>query len=101
MRRSIFFVVQAEDGIRDLVRSRGLVDVYKRQRLRIQPAAPHVAGDLQVGVAQGGFQIGGKMCHRQLVYLEDSLARVVAPLVMVAPQPVSYTHLTLPASDLV
>ena len=25
---------QAEDGIRDLVRSRGLGDVYKRQRLR-------------------------------------------------------------------
>ena len=28
--RGIFF--QAEDGIRDLVRSRGLGDVYKRQR---------------------------------------------------------------------
>ena len=26
-----FFFVQAEDGIRDLVRSRGLGDVYKRQ----------------------------------------------------------------------
>ena len=26
-----FFVFQAEDGIRDLVRSRGLGDVYKRQ----------------------------------------------------------------------
>ena len=28
----LFF--QAEDGIRDLVRSRGLGDVYKRQQLR-------------------------------------------------------------------
>mgnify|MGYP007112016348 CR=1 FL=1 len=28
----IGFFVQAEDGIRDLVRSRGLGDVYKRQR---------------------------------------------------------------------
>ena len=28
-----FFFFQAEDGIRDLVRSRGLGDVYKRQRL--------------------------------------------------------------------
>ena len=28
---SVFFF-QAEDGIRDLVRSRGLGDVYKRQR---------------------------------------------------------------------
>ena len=28
-----FFFFQAEDGIRDLVRSRGLGDVYKRQRM--------------------------------------------------------------------
>ena len=28
-----FFFCQAEDGIRDLVRSRGLGDVYKRQVL--------------------------------------------------------------------
>ena len=28
---SMFFFFQAEDGIRDLVRSRGLGDVYKRQ----------------------------------------------------------------------
>jgi len=27
----LFFCFQAEDGIRDLVRSRGLGDVYKRQ----------------------------------------------------------------------
>eukprot|EP00656_Telonema_subtile_P012465 TRINITY_DN16276_c0_g1_i1.p2 TRINITY_DN16276_c0_g1~~TRINITY_DN16276_c0_g1_i1.p2 ORF type:complete len:121 (+),score=21.22 TRINITY_DN16276_c0_g1_i1:65-427(+) len=30
----IFFFFQAEDGIRDLVRSRGLGDVYKRQYQR-------------------------------------------------------------------
>ena len=30
---SAFFFFQAEDGIRDLVRSRGLGDVYKRQSL--------------------------------------------------------------------
>ena len=30
---SVFFFFQAEDGIRDLVRSRGLGDVYKRQIL--------------------------------------------------------------------
>ena len=29
----VFFFFQAEDGIRDLVRSRGLGDVYKRQML--------------------------------------------------------------------
>ena len=28
---NVFFCFQAEDGIRDLVRSRGLGDVYKRQ----------------------------------------------------------------------
>ena len=31
-----FFFFQAEDGIRDLVRSRGLGDVYKRQIFFIQ-----------------------------------------------------------------
>ena len=30
------FFFQAEDGIRDLVRSRGLGDVYKRQVVRIE-----------------------------------------------------------------
>ena len=35
----VFFFFQAEDGIRDLVRSRGLGDVYKRQAPhRSQPA---------------------------------------------------------------
>ena len=34
----VFFFFQAEDGIRDLVRSRGLGDVYKRQdRSRTRP----------------------------------------------------------------
>ena len=31
--RYVFFFFQAEDGILDLVRSRGLGDVYKRQIL--------------------------------------------------------------------
>ena len=30
----LYVLLQAEDGIRDLVRSRGLGDVYKRQTLR-------------------------------------------------------------------
>ena len=38
-----FFFFQAEDGIRDLVRSRGLGDVYKRQVLPFRPAAGHPA----------------------------------------------------------
>ena len=32
--RCAFVFFQAEDGIRDLVRSRGLGDVYKRQQIR-------------------------------------------------------------------
>ena len=41
-----FFFFQAEDGIRDLVRSRGLGDVYKRQARtrsassRLSPPSP-------------------------------------------------------------
>ena len=31
----VFFFFQAEDGIRDLVRSRGLGDVYKRQDMNL------------------------------------------------------------------
>ena len=34
------FFFQAEDGIRDLVRSRGLGDVYKRQVVNIQGDEP-------------------------------------------------------------
>ena len=34
----VCFFFQAEDGIRDLVRSRGLGDVYKRQVLRVRVA---------------------------------------------------------------
>ena len=74
------FFFQAEDGIRDLVRSRGLGDVYKRQ----------------------GDRLGaGRTVGR---------AGEIAPQVISAPlglnaghgrKPVSYTHLTLPTSDLV
>ena len=38
-----FFFFQAEDGIRDLVRSRGLGDVYKRQYLHAQASASSIA----------------------------------------------------------
>ena len=38
------FFFQAEDGIRDLVRSRGLGDVYKRQSLFNPKAAKWVTG---------------------------------------------------------
>ena len=38
----LFFFFQAEDGIRDLVRSRGLGDVYKRQADELATVAQKV-----------------------------------------------------------
>eukprot|EP00656_Telonema_subtile_P032110 TRINITY_DN35192_c0_g1_i1.p1 TRINITY_DN35192_c0_g1~~TRINITY_DN35192_c0_g1_i1.p1 ORF type:complete len:392 (-),score=16.61 TRINITY_DN35192_c0_g1_i1:53-1228(-) len=43
--RCVIFFFQAEDGIRDLVRSRGLGDVYKRQVLIVYAYRRHRAGD--------------------------------------------------------
>ena len=51
------FFFQAEDGIRDLVRSRGLGDVYKRQAKRdLKPLAVGASANLEVG--QKVFAIG-------------------------------------------
>ena len=74
-----FFFFQAEDGIRDLVRSRGLGDVYKRQG---------VGGEGLAVVLARPFTVGAEP--------EVALAVLVH-----GPDPVSYTHLTLPTSDLV
>ena len=73
----LFF--QAEDGIRDLVRSRGLGDVYKRQIVN-QAAWADVNGD-------------GKK--------ELTISGEWMPVEIFSYQAVSYTHLTLPTSDLV
>ena len=60
---SYVFLFQAEDGIRDLVRSRGLGDVYKRQPHIGEPGAQlrgvwggEAAGG---GGATGGWQLPG------------------------------------------
>ena len=74
-----FFFFQAEDGIRDLVRSRGLGDVYKRQE-----QASHRLVDedhLVLGVVHDVGDLLGE---------EPEVEGAV-----------SYTHLTLPTSDLV
>ena len=75
----VFFFFQAEDGIRDLVRSRGLGDVYKRQDAL-------VGGDLGQPFADGIAA-----AQDEGVVVEEEHAH----------HPVSYTHLTLPTSDLV
>ena len=81
------FFFQAEDGIRDLVRSRGLGDVYKRQvlgkrlQVQIQRTPDAQPGAQQVDIA------------RRLGQVRAQVLEEVGP--------VSYTHLTLPTSDLV
>ena len=67
-----YLFVQAEDGIRGLVRSRGLGDVYKRQVLFIsQEITPYLAETKLSKIGR---------------YLPQGI------------QAVSYTHLTLPTS---
>ena len=72
----ICFFFQAEDGIRDLVRSRGLGDVYKRQ---IQ-----VGTDTITVTTTGGIQLQSTLRVTEIQYH--------------AADPVSYTHLTLPTN---
>ena len=75
----LVFFFQAEDGIRDLVRSRGLGDVYKRQ----------VAGHSSMA---GWPRHRGRAGFGRLETMDPGL---------VGSGTVSYTHLTLPTSDLV
>ena len=84
------FFFQAEDGIRDLVRSRGLGDVYKRQVLN--------------GMAiYGGIIPFGATFLIFSDYMRPAirLAALMKLKVIYVFTPVSYTHLTLPTSDLV
>ena len=85
----VVFVFQAEDGIRDLVRSRGLGDVYKRQRQVSREFARMMPADAVL------FRMGG---DEFAILLEGPSA--IADAAGVA-STVSYTHLTLPTSDLV
>ena len=78
LKESCFFF-QAEDGIRDLVRSRGLGDVYKRQVQCIQRRVALFADVVALSLPSQAW----------------------ADICRVVDRPVSYTHLTLPTSDLV
>ena len=80
------FFFQAEDGIRDLVRSRGLGDVYKRQPL----LSDIIYSEEKYRVAIES--ILQPYLNNFVVDTENEALNAVA---------VSYTHLTLPTSDLV
>ena len=64
------FFFQAEDGIRDLVRSRGLGDVYKRQRVhRVAQVGEH---QVHAGVARGegrGAHLRNAGQHLSLIHI--------------------------------
>ena len=67
------FFFQAEDGIRDLVRSRGLGDVYKRQALCV--VAEATVGVIMVGLGRMAFHAvpGGVIeGHACLLYTSDA-----------------------------
>ena len=57
------FFFQAEDGIRDLVRSRGLGDVYKRQR-HGRCGVEEVDADDELGPAGGHGQFHDRQGRR-------------------------------------
>ena len=61
-----FFFFQAEDGIRDLVRSRGLGDVYKRQGgAYAQAAAMALLNHTELSAAdivKRSLEIAGELC---------------------------------------
>ena len=68
-----FFFFQAEDGIRDLVRSRGLGDVYKRQTTGLWPVLlPLIAIfiiDMALFIASATFSPLSEAC---LLYTSDA-----------------------------
>jgi len=71
---SFFFFFQAEDGIRDLVRSRGLGDVYKRQAV-ISTLGPIKPRDTVVSVATGLLiKVAEKQKVKRVIMMSSFLA---------------------------
>ena len=66
MSNSTYFFFQAEDGIRDLVRSRGLGDVYKRQT----QVARVMEGD--------PFPLEASSFHFQFSFLEERVDELLS-----------------------
>ena len=66
-------VFQAEDGIRDLVRSRGLGDVYKRQNLdRDIMLVVDRSGSMKFGIENDRVAGGLGNCDPCLLYTSDA-----------------------------
>ena len=100
----LFFFFQAEDGIRDLVRSRGLGDVYKRQQLTIASDLhnlPLIAQFVRNAGRAAGLNDDALFAIE--LACDEACNNVIEHAYRDAagPLPVSYTHLTLPTSDLV
>ena len=67
------FFFQAEDGIRDLVRSRGLGDVYKRQVLSgLAPGRENFTAPLSVTTARNAVACCSGVPHHCLLYTSDA-----------------------------
>ena len=90
-----FFFFQAEDGIRDLVRSRGLGDVYKRQIIHSNPEFTSVCP--MTGLPDFGTITIEYIPDKNCVELKS----LKYYFLEFRNKAVSYTHLTLPTSDLV
>ena len=121
----IVFFFQAEDGIRDLVRSRGLGDVYKRQaydqedeslRWQRTPApgstaqgvgtvtAPNSRGEERMATVRYYEGVGRRKTSTARVRLYPGTGSIVVndrALEDYFPRAVPYTPLTLPTSNLV
>ena len=108
------FFFQAEDGIRDLVRSRGLGDVYKRQVLIVDDNDFNRDG-LVLYLQNSGYatleaaDAAAAYALAETHHPDSAVVDIVIPAVPGGPaqiaysvgvEPVSYTHLTLPTSDL-
>ena len=100
----MFFFFQAEDGIRDLVRSRGLGDVYKRQALEDHKDYP-LAQKYMGGRASGILSFGVKGGLAAGTRFQDAL-QLITRLVNIgdakslACHPASTTHRQLNAEEM-
>ena len=70
----LVFFFQAEDGIRYLVRSRGLGDVYKRQALPVDERVTHrpVLHEAHEGVVDGRVTVRVVLTHDCLLYTSEA-----------------------------